>query len=228
LQSVEHRAVTDEEFDDLHTAMRTTPQVMSSFILREIRSGTSNVSSLVPDSVRYFDRLVGDGSTATKLVEYVESIAKPHISHLMDWHQLDGLRYVVFLSSHPYFAKAIDVDRVKAESMSRLLEWLEKNGDRHSQLAGIEFGFDHLDRYPNIEPSLVNLIEQFRRDDPEEENGRLKLLSSLIVLVEGELARTQILRRRPPFWRRLASIAQASPTRSPPNPVAGSNCAPNG
>jgi hypothetical protein len=77
-------------------------------------------------------------------------------------------------------------------------------------LGAIEFGLEHLDRYPDIEPRLVNLIEQFRQDDPEDAGGRLKLISSLVVLVEGELARTQIFRGRPPFWRRLASIAQAS------------------
>jgi hypothetical protein len=94
--------------------------------------------------------------------------------------------------------------------MSRLLEWLEDNGDRYSQLAAIEFGFEYLDRYPDIEPKLVKLIEQFRQDDPEAESGRLKLCSALFALVEAELARTQIFGKRPPFWRRLASITQAS------------------
>jgi hypothetical protein len=204
------RSVTDEEFNELHMAMRTTPQVMSSFVLEEIRSGTSKVSSLVPDSARYFDRLVGDGNDATELIEYIEKIVKPHISRLLDWHEANGLRYALFISAHPYLPKAIPVERIKSETVLRLLDWLEKKGDRHSQLAAIEFGFEHLDRFPDIEPKLVRLIEQFRRDDPEDENGRLKLLSSLVVLVEGELARTQSFRRRPPFWRRLASIAQAS------------------
>ena len=47
-------------------------------------------------------------------------------------------------------------------------------------------------------------------DNPADENGRLKLTASLVILVDGELARLGILRDAPPFWRRLAAIAQAS------------------
>jgi hypothetical protein len=204
------RPITDEEFYELQSALKMTPQMMSSIISNEIRAGTSNVASLVPDDTHYYSRLIGDGSKATSLADYVETVAKWHISQLMKWRHLDGLRFSVLLSAHSYFPKSIDPDHVAPESMSRLLEWLERNGDRYSQLGAVEFGLEHLDRYPEIEPGLVKLIEQFRLDDPDDENGRLKLISSLIALVEGELARTQIFRQRPPFWRRLASIAQAS------------------
>jgi hypothetical protein len=47
-------------------------------------------------------------------------------------------------------------------------------------------------------------------DQPDDKDGRLNLTSSLIVLVEGELARTGICRKHSPYWRRLASIAHAS------------------
>jgi hypothetical protein len=207
---VNHRPVTDDEFDELHAAFKATPQVMSSIISREIRSGTSNISSLVPDSTAYYDRLVGDGRDASGLAKYADGTISPHFSQLLSWRELDGLRFAVLVAAHSSFPKKIDPNRVKPESVSRLLEWLERNGDRYSQLAAIEFGFEYLDHYPDIELSLVKLIEQFRQDDPEAEGGRLRLCSALIVLVEGELARTQIFRKRPPFWRRLASITQAS------------------
>lgn len=57
---------------------------------------------------------------------------------------------------------------------------------------------------------MVKLIEQIRTDDPADRNGRFHLTSALTVLTDGELARRQAFRARPPFWRRLASIAQAS------------------
>jgi len=47
-------------------------------------------------------------------------------------------------------------------------------------------------------------------DEPDKNDGRLNLICSLIVLVDGELALTGICRKRSPYWRRLAAIAHAS------------------
>jgi hypothetical protein len=92
----------------------------------------------------------------------------------------------------------------------RVYRWLEESGDRISQLGGIERGLAYLDSIPNLESDLINLIQYFLDDDPNNVAGRLTLLSSLIVLVEGEVARAGIAKGRPPFWRRLATIAHAS------------------
>ena len=54
------------------------------------------------------------------------------------------------------------------------------------------------------------MIQVIGADDPEDPAGRLKLLSGLVVLVDGEISRRSIARQRPPFWRRLASIAHAA------------------
>jgi hypothetical protein len=63
---------------------------------------------------------------------------------------------------------------------------------------------------PEIEASLLKLIEQIRDDDVEDKDSDIKLLSSLFVLVDGELARIQLLADAPPFYRRLAALAQAT------------------
>ena len=92
----------------------------------------------------------------------------------------------------------------------QLFEWLEGSGDRISQLGGIELGFAQLDAFPELEPFLLRLTRTFLNDDPDDNDGRLSLLSSLVVLVDGEFARVGILRNRRPYWRRLAAIAQES------------------
>jgi hypothetical protein len=84
----------------------------------------------------------------------------------------------------------------------------ELHGDRISQLGALEFGLARLDLYPSLEPIITKMISAFLAD--RHEDGRVSDLSGLIVLVEGELARTGALRTFPPFWRRLAAIAHAS------------------
>jgi hypothetical protein len=47
-------------------------------------------------------------------------------------------------------------------------------------------------------------------EDPDDDGGQFALLSALIVVVGGELARTRVLDGAPPFWSRQATIAHAS------------------
>jgi hypothetical protein len=114
------------------------------------------------------------------------------------------------VSSHPFGAQQLRLNEVPKKEILDFYAWLEAEGDRFSQLGGIEWGFNKLGLIPELEPHLERLVQIIQADKPEDSEGRLCLLSSLIVLVEGELARTGICRHRSPYWRRLASIAHAS------------------
>src|SRR6185436_18369948 len=96
------------------------------------------------------------------------------------------------------------------EKVLEVYEWLERQGDPVSQVGAIECGLAHLELYPELEAIIGRIVQKVIADNPDSEDGRLKLLCSMVVLVDGELARTGICRERPPFWRRLASIAHAS------------------
>ena len=64
--------------------------------------------------------------------------------------------------------------------------------------------------FPEIEPLLLEIAEQILGDDPHDEDGRLSLTASLIVLVDGEVAHNGSLRGAPVYWRRLATTSHAS------------------
>ena len=123
---------------------------------------------------------------------------------------LEGLKHALLLSSQPSLIQAINLESVPRDDVLRVYKWLEESGDRISQLGGIERGLAYLDLIPELESSLINIIQYFLDDDPNNVASRPTLLSSLIVMVEGEVARTGIAKGRPPFWRRLATIAHAS------------------
>ena len=96
------------------------------------------------------------------------------------------------------------------KSSSRAFNFLEKHGDRISQLGAVEVGLRILSERPGIEAALIRLIEQIRDDNVEDASSGFKLLSALFGLVDGELSRTRLLSAKPPFYRRLASLAQAA------------------
>ncbi|MGE0681699.1 MAG: hypothetical protein AB7P69_12480 [Candidatus Binatia bacterium] len=190
--------------------MEETPIRVAARVSAEIEKGTSNLSTLVPRSERYFARLVDEYRQSQNITEYTHAGVREHIHQLMSWRAYDGFLLALLLSSHSSIPSVIKADQLEETDLLQAYEWLREKGDRISQIGAIEIGLSILDKRPKIGPYLQSIIEQIRDDKADDEQGRLHLLSALIVLVEGELSRTRILRGKPPFWRRLASIAQAS------------------
>jgi hypothetical protein len=204
------RALTDDEMIEFHRDVENTPIRVAAVIDSEIKKGKSSFSIMVPGSDEYFARLVGKFEPSQNIAEFAHAGPARHIRELMSWHGYDGLLFSLLLSSHSTISSAIDVDQIDEKDLVRAYEWLQNNGDRISQVGAIEIGLSILDKHQNIQPFVQNMIDQIREDNADDEKSRFHLLSALIVLVEGEIARTSILREKPPFWRRLASIAQAS------------------
>ncbi len=89
-------------------------------------------------------------------------------------------------------------------------KWLSEEGDRWSQIAGIEGGIRSVPNFPSLEPIVTGLIETIRDEDMAQPDPRLKLTASLFTFADGELSRARTLEREPPFWRRLCATAQAA------------------
>ena len=206
---LEVRSVDDEEVDQLLSEIRLTPLYVTSTIANHLREETLSIFTLVPSEIQYYDRLVGEPGDAADLKSFVEVRAKGKFE---DWlrYPLDGLKRALLLSSQAFFPAAISLGGIPGEELVNTYKWLEQHGDKISQLGALEVGLAHLDKFPELEPILAKMAEGFVNDEPDDPEGRLMLLCSLIVMVEGEFARTGIARNRPAYWRRLASIAHAS------------------
>lgn len=204
------RALEDDEFDAFNSEFHDTPIGRIDFIRSEIINGNGQISSLVPPSRRYFERLVGAYDGSTSIRDYATGSARTHFHELLAWQPYAGFLLSLLLSSHPNLTDEIDVDQLSSEELARALVFLEKNGDRISQLGAIEVGLRVLPSRPDIEPILIRLIEIIRDDDVNGATSGFQLLSALFVLADGELSRTRLLSKLPPFYRRLTALSQAS------------------
>jgi hypothetical protein len=203
------RPIDDEEVDQLLSEIRLTPLYVAGAIANHLQGETLSIFSLVPSEIRYYDRLVGEPGDITDLKSFVEVKAKEKFATLLE-NPVDGLKRALLLSSHPWLPATIGLGDVPGEELLKVYKWMEQHGDRISQLGALEAGLTQLDKFPELEPILAKIAEGFVNDAPEDTEGRLILLCSLIVMVEGEFARTGIARNRPAYWRRLAAIAHAS------------------
>lgn len=204
------RALEDDEIEAFHGELRDTPVQRSRIIHGEIVVGESKISSLVPPSRKYFERLVGAYDGSPSIRDYASGTCKLFFEQLSAWRPYDGFLFSLFLSSHSALTAEVNVDQLGKEELLSAFDFLNENGDRISQLGAIEVGLRILPSRPEIEPVLIRLIEQIRDDDVDGQESGFKLLSALFILVDGELSRIRLLASEPPFYRRLASLSQAA------------------
>ena len=203
-------ALEDDEIDAFHCEFRDTPINNARSIREEIFQGQSSISSLVPYSRKYFERLIGEYDGSATIRDYASSRGKALFHELSAWKSYEGFLSCLFLSSHSSLTSEINVDQLSSEDLLRAFVFLEKHGDRISQLGAIEIGLRIFHSRPEIEQNLIRLIELIRDDDVNEQSSSFRLLFALFILVDGELSRAQLFTAEPPFYRRLASLAQAS------------------
>ena len=204
------RALDDEEIDQFHSEFRDTPVHVARSIRSEIEAGQSSITSLVPNSRRYYERLVGSYDGSKSIRDYAAGAGRQFIEQLFERRPYDGFLLCLFLSSHSAMTAEITIDHLGSEDLVRAFDFLEKQGDRLSQLGAIEVGLRILPEMPEIEPYIIRLVEKVRDDNVEDSSKGLKLLSALFILVDGELSRTRLMSAEPPFYRRLASLSQAA------------------
>ena len=204
------RALEDDEVDPFHCDVRDTPVHLMRTIRREMLAGKSSVSSLVPSSRRYFERLVGtyDGSASIK--DYAAGAGRRFLKELSSWRPFEGFLFSLFLSSHSSMTREIGVEFLEREDLVRAYDFIERRGDMISRMGATEVGLRILPENPEIEPFLIRLVKQIRDDDAHGSTSGFKLFAALFVLVDGELARTRLMSAEPPFYRRLASLSQAA------------------
>ena len=198
------RALEDDEVDAFYSEFHDTPAAKTQTIRSEI------ISSLVPPSRRYFERLVGVYDGSTSICDYASGSGRMLFDQLAEWRPYDGFMFSLLLSSHASLTDEINVDHLSREDLVRAYNFLEKHGDKISQLGAIEVGLRVLPSRPEIEQALIRLIEQIRDDDVDGQASSFELLSALFCLVYGELSRIQLFRKEPPFYRRLAALSQAT------------------
>lgn len=204
------RALKDDEVDTFYSESCDTPVAKTRAIHSEIMGEQISVSSLVPSSRRYFERLIGvyDGSDSIR--DYASGGGRKLLDQLSEWRPYEGFLFSLFLASHSSLTAEINVDQLSNEDLVRAFDTLDKHGDRISQLGAIEVGLRVLPSRPEIEQALIRLIEHIRDDDVAGQMSNFKILSALFCLVDGELSRTRLFSAEPPFYRRLAALSHAA------------------
>ena len=207
---LKERALEDVEFESFLSDIRDTPIVFEQSIRREIMEGKSRPSSLVPNSRRYFQRLVGTYDKSKSISEFAAGTGKMLFEHLSKWQPYEGFLTSLLLSSHSALTAEIITDHIDKDTLVKAYGFVEIHGDMLSRIGAFEVGLRILPERPEVEPFLLGLVSRIRNDDLDGNGSEFELFSALFILVDGELSRTHLMEGEPPFYRRLASLAQAA------------------
>ena len=209
-QVLAQRGLEDDEVGSYYSDCCDTPVHVMRSIHDEIGIGRSSVLSLVPCSRKYYERLVGTYDGSASIADYAAGAARTLFRQLAAWRPYEGFLLSLFLSSHSSLTAEIGIGHLESDELVRAFDFLERHGDRISQVGAIEVGMRILPERRELEPFLVRIVEQIRDDDVEGSMRGVKLFSALFILVDGELSRTRLMSAEPPFYRRLASLSQAA------------------
>lgn len=203
------RSLTDEEIGELMTQELRTPVAAIERITARLRAGNISAEILVPRHPDYYEQLVGRVDGQANIKEYADQVANEHMRRLLNWSYPGGLHHALLLCSHSAITSVLAGESISAIELDALAKWA-KDADAIARTVVLELAVKRSRDRAKIGENVRALAKRFAGQGDKERYDPLELLSAAFVLVEGELGKAQILASKPPFWRRLAALAQSA------------------
>jgi hypothetical protein len=207
---LDERAPTDDEVILIQEDLKETPVAVAAIIRESLAAGSVSLDAWVPRSARYYERLVGQWESGLSLDGYAKQVAPCQFSELLKWQETEGMKLALLLTPQSYLSTALAVAEISDDALGEVISWLASKGDAMSCAAGIEIALPRLARHDGLKEPLARLLKVFVAGKPAANVDPIKLLSCLFLVVYGEIAHCRIHAAKPPLWRKLAAMAQAS------------------
>lgn len=194
--------ISDDDVSDLLLDLERSPSHIEALLRQEFQGALNKFSTLVPDNIRYYERLVGKYFGSNNIDEY----CKVELKEYFDGRIESGVTENDFLLCiHKSISAVVSnglVDEVSYQSIAtRAIETCHPI----LLISCLEVGI------LKFRDSSVAIIKKlFECISSPKTLDNLRLFCSMAVFVDGELARLQIFKGVPPFYRRLASFAQSA------------------
>lgn len=210
LSRLKDSPLSDDEFADLMVDIEMTPVNMLRTLQTKLAQPGANAEALVPNDVRYFERLIGSLSATNTVPDYIEAGAKPLIASVQHWNSFQGFLNALLTCSTGHITNNITFENLGFEELKRAYLWVAENGDPVTRLAAVEVAISKIDTLPELAFFIERTVGDFIADDPTSDSSDFALLSAAIVMTGSELARRRALGSVPPFYRKHAAMAHAS------------------
>jgi hypothetical protein len=204
------REPDDDALSSIQMDLNDTPSSAQETIQYGLSTASIALDVLVPRSLSYYERLIGPFTESQSFEGLADAVAR-HMNSLVDWRAFEGYQHALLLAAQPALGAGLNTLAISLEELTKIYDWLIAHGDVMSRAAAIESGLGLIQGAPELRAPLRRLIEAaISSDQITAQVDAFQLLSALTILNYGELAYTRVLASRPPYWRRLAAMAQAA------------------
>lgn len=194
--------ISDDDVSDLLLDLEHSPSHIEALLRQEFQGPSNKVSTLVPDNIRYYERLVGKCCGSKTIDEYCKVELKQYFDNRIE-NKVGGndLLICIHKSISVIFSNGL-VDEVQYHTIAN-----QAIETCHPILliSCLEVG---ILKFKDSSAAIIKKLFECISSEKTLEN--LRLFCSMAVFVDGELARLQIFKGKPPFYRRLASYAQSA------------------
>lgn len=199
--------------DAAFVALMDDVEVMPSKVDIDLRISLKNrrvdFHKFVPNDPRYYSRLVGQIGGEVTASDYVNAVAGPHVEQLLARDGASGLHRALLVCGHPTISARIPVTSLATGQVRELYEWLAISGDPVSRVAGVEMWLANIAEYPDLEVTVIRIIEAVLSED-DGDSSPYAALSAVFLSSMGVIARERVFAEAPPFYRRQAALSHAS------------------
>ncbi|MDA5495861.1 hypothetical protein PGS50_21780, partial [Yersinia intermedia] len=194
--------ISDDDVSNLLLDLDCSPSHIEALLRQEFQGPSNKVSTLVPDNIRYYERLVGKYSGSKNIEEYCKVELNQYFGNRIE----SGVTENDFLMCiHKSISAVISSGFIDEASYQSEANRAIETCHPILLISCLEVGIlKFTDSSATIIKNLFGCISSAKTLD------NLRLFCAMAVFVDGELARLQIFKGMPPFYRRLASFAQAA------------------
>jgi len=202
IKILEKSTMSDDEVSDLLLDLDCSP-THNENLLRQEFQGTSDITStLVPSDIRYYERFIGQYRGDKNIEEYCKNSLKRHFSGRIENKLTEN---DLLLCIHGSISETISIDLIDEALYQSFAQYALNTCHPILLISCLEIG---LSKFSDSSSEIIRKL--FDNISSEKTLENLHIFCSMVVFVDGELARLQIFRGTPPFYRRLASFSQSS------------------
>ncbi|MEZ8415466.1 hypothetical protein AB6C71_22110 [Vibrio splendidus] len=165
------------------------------------------LDQLVPDSLSYYQDLIGELDTSTDVIEYFDSEGFEHVKYLIGSYGDKCLPNILSLNWHPSFSNEKVINVFNSDILYSAHKIVSSEN-----CSFLDFSFsDILLKAQCTDDDSIKItsriIDFLQNDDADK---KLSLLSLFFILTDAVLIRNKLFDSYPVFYRRLASLSHAS------------------
>lgn len=206
---IRERTLAAAEIEELDAELTRSPLAGALRIAAGIKTGTATSATIAPPFREHYSAFAGS-YPVVDVAGFRDTILPGIVHDWLSWDEAEGAKMALLSCSHASFHDTTLLTSLPPDRLIALAAWARDEGDLLSKVAMIELGLATLPTARGLTMPLTALVAQFRDMDVAAADARAHLLMGAYILVEGELARNQVLADFPPFQRRIAALAQAS------------------